>query len=322
MPRPFSAGTAEQVISVVEAVLVNRAVTSIDFVANFADLPRDRAEAALNLATDLKLLELSGSDYFTSSPLCRFIGTPKQMQKAAVLRIILESYEPFILFRERLIDTNDVATAAQQTKVTLDLTAHREEIKDTLISLGTYSNALLTEGGGNYIPEYKTLENTLMLLAQACGDVAASEAKIREMIGNDASTLCSRNEVILPLSESLLRANAGDSRGAVVEAGNAVESYLTERANRLGVNITGATGLNAKLERFGNAAAGTNRLPKKLINIGKYLGHIRNAADHGIDTDIGSAWVIRDATGLEYVNVACSFIAITTIQERGGQYEI
>jgi hypothetical protein len=49
-----------------------------------------------------------------------------------------------------------------------------------------------------------------------------------------------------------------------------------------------------------------------LRHIGSYLGTIRNAADHGPDPDINNAsWQIRDATGLEYVFVACSFIAAT-----------
>jgi hypothetical protein len=45
-----------------------------------------------------------------------------------------------------------------------------------------------------------------------------------------------------------------------------------------------------------------------LIFVGKYLGHVRNAADHGIDQDVGAAWTIRPQTGLEYVHVACSFL--------------
>lgn len=322
MPRLFYAATAEQVVSVVEAVVVNRNPATVDSVADFSDLLRDRAEAALNLATDLNFLSLGGGRYTVVNQLSRFVSTPNQKQKAAVLRIVLESYEPFILFRERLVATNDATASAHQTKVTLELTAHREEVKDTLISLGTYSNALVTEGGGRYSPEYKSFENMLAVLAQACADTAAAEAKVREMIGNDAASMVSRTDVIVPLANALLRGRDRDARGAVVEAGNAVESFLVERASRLGVNITNATGLNSKVERFNNAQAGTNRLPTKIVNVGKYLGHIRNAADHGTDTDIGTAWTIRESTGLEYVFVACSFIATTSILERGGQPEI
>jgi hypothetical protein len=86
------------------------------------------------------------------------------------------------------------------------------------------------------------------------------------------------------------------------------------------VNVTGAAGIIEKLNRF---AAAPRRLPRYIIHIGSYLGAIRNAADHGPDADINNQpWEIRDATGLEYVFVACSFIAATIGLERNQRPEI
>jgi hypothetical protein len=119
--------------------------------------------------------------------------------------------------------------------------------------------------------------------------------------------------VILPLAQALIHGRDGDGRGAVLNAGNAVESYLAALAGRVGVNISVAAGINAKLERFSAAS----RLPSKLVFVGKYLGHIRNAADHGTDPDVGAAWEIRDTTGKEYVFVACSFIFSARAHELG-----
>ena len=89
-------------------------------------------------------------------------------------------------------------------------------------------------------------------------------------------------------------------------------------ANRLGVGVEGANGINAKLDRLSQA----NRLPRKLLYVGKYLGHVRNAADHGVDAEVGGAWTIRNSTGLEYVFVACSFIASVTAYENNRALEI
>jgi hypothetical protein len=62
--------------------------------------------------------------------------------------------------------------------------------------------------------------------------------------------------------------------------------------------LPGAAGLNAKLERF----ATVNALPRKLIFVGKYLGNIRNAADHGLgDPDVAAPWTIQESTGMEFV---------------------
>jgi hypothetical protein len=307
MSTPFYSATAEQVVSAVEAVVVSGKPTKPDFVAEFSDLTKDQSEAALKLAADMKLLNNDGGKFMVESFLCRFLVTPNQTHKAAVLRLVLESFGPFVMFRERLTATGSASTAAQQTKSALNLDAHREEIKDTLISLGTYSHALVTEGGGRYKSAEASMDDTLKSMSQACSDAMAAEHRIREQLGQDAASFVSRSDVILPLSDGLRRATLTDPRGAVLAAGNAVESYLDSLATRLNppLSLAGASGINAKLEKFKQA----NTLPGKLINIGKYLGHVRNAADHGIDHEIGSSWTIRNATGLEYVYVACSFIA-------------
>jgi hypothetical protein len=310
---PFSPATAEQVIAVVEAVVFNRKPSDLAFIAQFVDITEQQATAALRLAEDLGFLSRAGANYKELSPLCRFVATPNQMQKASVLRIVLESYDPFVVFRERLAATGNAATAAQQTKAALSLAPARDEVKDTLIDLGTYSHALLPEGGGRYRNEGEPTANRLQELLQACNDAAAAERRIRTQLGAHAAAVVSYQDVIVPLTDALLRSLGGDARGAVVAAGNAVESYLTGLGGRVAVPLAGANGINAKLDEL---RRGT-QMPQKLLNMGKYLGHIRNAADHGIDADVGAAWEIRPATGVEYVFVACSFIAARVARERG-----
>lgn len=316
MPRPFFQTTAEDVIASVEAVVVNGKPTSANFVAQFIDVPLDRAESALKLAVELDFLSVNAGNFSARRPLSHMFSTPKLMQKAAALRVVLESYEPFTMFRTRLKATDTASQAAQQTKVALDLDAHRDIIKDTLISLGTYSHALDTEGGGQYVAADDSVENQLLSLAQACRDVVSAENRIRVQMGDAAVAIVSRDDVFLPLANALLKAASGDGRGAVVLGGNAIESYLEALAPRMGppVNVAGAAGLNAKLERFVQA----NALPRKLIQVGKYLGNVRNAADHGLgDPDVNAPWTIQESTGLEFVYVACSFINAVTAREQG-----
>jgi hypothetical protein len=106
-----------------------------------------------------------------------------------------------------------------------------------------------------------------------------------------------------------------NAREAVLNAGNALDIFLDEFAARQSVCLAGATRIDAKLDRLANA------LPRKLIHVGKYLGHVRNAADHGNDAEINNPWSIRDATGVNYVFVACSFIA-SVIAKENQTYEI
>jgi hypothetical protein len=172
--------TAEHLMGAVEAVVANGGEASVDLVAEFLETTESRAMAALALSVDLGLLALEGGSFKTASPLCRFTSIPDQ--KAAVLRIVIESYRPFVVFRERLLSNPDVALASRQTKTLCGLPAHRDEVRDTLISLGTYAHALVTEGGGNYQLETDSADNMLQILTAACTDMAAAETRIRNQL--------------------------------------------------------------------------------------------------------------------------------------------
>ncbi len=131
MPRPFHQATAEQVIIVSEAV-VSLGRGDAVAVATFTDLPPGTADSALKLAADMGLLSENAGQFSAASPLCKLLRTPQDREKAAILRVALESYEPFQVFREEHIATDNVTDAAQRTKAKLDLDCHREEVKATL----------------------------------------------------------------------------------------------------------------------------------------------------------------------------------------------
>ena len=306
--------TADHVMGAVEAVVVNGRATSLTLIAEFLDTTPANATAAVDMAVELGLLGPSGADYVVLSPLCRFTTNPEQ--KTAVLRILIENYRPFTVFRERLLATADLNASAQATKVLCNLPGHRDIVKDTLISLGTFSRALVPAGGGNYTLERVPLANSLQQIAAAATDMVISEGLIRNQLGNTAQMVLARDAIILPLADALMKANVRNARGAVQQAGNAVESHVVAMAARMSppVDLAGASGIIEKLNRF---AVAPRRLPRKLIQIASYLGAIRNAADHGPDVDINNQpWEIRDETGLEYVFVACSFITATINLER------
>ena len=318
MPRPFAQSTAELVMQVTEAVLANGEADS-SFVQSFCDLSSTQAKNALHLAADLGLLQESAGEYTAANPIVSFVATPDESRKAALLRVVLESYEPFIVFRNRLSATNSADTAAQQTKAQLDIESHREEIKDTLISLGTYTSALLSKGGGRYTASDHELNNQIRALADSANDQAAAEAIIRRHIGTRVDQL-DRVEVIVPLANALLNAIALRANDAVADAARAVESFLARLADRLTVNLSGANGINQKLDKFRPG----NHLPKKVVEAAKYLGQVRNAADHGVDVDpdVGNVWEIQQSTALQYVYVACSFISAALEREAGGNFVI
>ena len=198
------------------------------------------------------------------------------------MRFVLESYEPFLCFRQRLKATNSADSAAQQTKALLDIQAHRTDIRDTLISLGTFPVRLRSEGGGRYVPTDENLNEPIDSLYAAArdGEKLPAGAAVRLKIGLRSDSL-DRQEVLLPLATALRKDCSGDPTGAVVDAARAVESFLARLANRMTVSLTGTNGINQKLDKFQI----NNELPKKVVEAAKYLGQIRNAADHGVDVN-------------------------------------
>ena len=300
------------------AIYVKR-TCDLAFLQGFCDLSLNQVTNAIGLASDLGLVQEQSGQYKPASVLSRFFSSPNEQQKAAVLRVVLETYEPFLVFRERLVATNSADTAAQQTKALLDLDAHREEVKDTLISLGTYTRALNIQGGGRYEAANEPLSQELQELASACDDLVSAEARIRLQIGQRANEL-DRDEVLLPLARALLKAKNGHAADAVTDGATAVESFLVRLGGRMGVGLAGANGIIQKLDRF----RPRNNLPAKVVEAAKYLGQLRNAADHGVDVDpaVGAIWQIQESSGLNYVFVACSFISACLEIESGGGFYI
>lgn len=312
MPRAFFSATAEQVVAVTEAIVASGGPADQAFVEGFADLNADQARNALSLSVDLGLLSAAGQNFEVTSPLCRLLRTPHDTERAAVIRIVLEGHQPFLVFREELEATGDPATAANRTKARLELDAHREDIRSTLLGLATYSGALKAGQGGQYERDSKSQSNMLEELASGCAEQGASIYRVRTVLGEELANSVSHENVIDPLAAGLRHAaGAGGGREAVVNAGNAVESFLSDLAGRHGIDVAGAHGINAKLIQIQRAG----RMPTKLLNVGQYLGHVRNAADHGVDPEIGDAWAISDGTGLNYVFVALNFLKAVIARE-------
>jgi hypothetical protein len=303
--------TAEHVVAVTEAVNAFKRSVQASEVSTFLDITPGQTEAALGLAVDLGLLTVAPpGKYLVNSPLCRLLTGSAVAAKATVLRIVLEPFEPFVSFRERWLATADPIKASSQAKQLHALIPHRDEIKETFLSLATYTGIFLTRSGGQYQLADEARENSLLAIAASCADQASAEQRVRILIGPAAAANVSRDEVIDLLATALRRAAMTDGANeAVTLAGNAVESYLFAEGSARGLAVATAHGLNAKLNLF---YSHTPRLiPEKLIRVGNYLGHVRNAADHGIEAEIGVAWTIRANTGLEYVFVSCSFISST-----------
>ena len=303
MSRPFFQATAEQVVTVSEAV-VALGGGEVAEIATYTDLPPSTVGVALKLATDVELLTEKDGVFSSASPLCKLLRTPQDREKVAILRVMIESYDPFLVFREELEATNDVTVAAQRTTARLELDCHREEVKQTLLSLATYSGALTGGHGANYERDASDISTLLDELAAGAQEIAGATQTIREKLGRNAAGQVDDEQVIRHLADGLRHAIADAGREAVLQGGVAVENFLTSISAHYGTNIANAHGINAIMSCLVQAG----HYPTKLQNVCRYLGHVRNAADHGTDNDIGAPWDVSALTGRNYIFVAVAFI--------------
>ena len=308
MPYEIQTTTAEDIIGATDAALQQNDGADRNFVSNFLDIPFQNANNALTMAEQLGLLKTNQKGFYHAVyPFACYLVTSDPLKKAVILRMVLEQYYPYEIFKHRLVVTGNANVAANQVHTILGLTAHRNDISSTFVSLGTFTNSLISEGAGRYRESGELPEDLLYMLNEVIEDRELAEARVRTKLGNEASDWINHDEVFIPLVTAYQAAasSENDSRAPIVYAGNAIESFLSQVANYFKVNINNANGINAKVDRLKQA----KKLKSKHAFMTKYLGHIRNATDHGVDAEIGQAWTITSKTAVEYVHIAQSVIS-------------
>lgn len=300
--------TAEHVIGATDAALQKKDGVNENLVAQFLDITEDYALNALRMAEQLGLLSKNQSgDFIPCFPYAIYLITSDPRHKAAILRFVLEQYLPYKTFKFRVTLTGEVPEAANQTRAIYNIPAHRADIHETLVNLGTYANSLVSEAAGRYRPVEGEANDYILLVEEVIQDRETAELHVRRKMGSKAVGWIDQTEVFNPIVTAYQRLTSvdEDTRAPVVHAGNAIDSFLTQIANNYTVNIQNATGINAKVEKI----AQEGHLTTKHKFMLKYLGHVRNAADHGTDSETGQAWEISKNTAIEYVHVAQSVVA-------------
>jgi hypothetical protein len=300
--------SAENIIGATDAALQKPHGVDNNLVASFLDTSPDYARDTLLMASELGLLKQTEPGSFkTASPCAVYVTTASREAKAAVLRFVLEQYEPYRTFKARLAINEVLGEAANKTRALHNIAAHRQTIMDTFSDLGTYSQSLVSQGGGLYRPREDHPQSYLQIIDQVIQDRETATMTVRRELGEEAAAWIHPQDVLEHLVTAYQRAAQADvdPRAPIVHSANALESFLAQLAAHHGISVANAKGLNAKADLLSNA----NHLTTKHKFMLKYLGHVRNAADHGIDAEIGRQWAVSSATSVQYVHVA-----ITTLR--------
>lgn len=301
--------TAEQIISATDAVLLKNGCDA-QFVSSFLDIPEDVSGNALIMAQQIGLVNFDNTTnlFHSVSPFATYLVTCNDKQKAIVIRLLIEQYEPYKFFKERLWVTGLADVASEQVKICYALTSHRDVIKNTIISLGTFAQSLISEGAGLYrVAEVDRSEvNFLLKFDEIISQREKAEIIVRKLINKDALSFIDQEETLNPIITAYhkLHECKTDSRSPILYAGNAFESFLIKYSNHYHIDLTGKTGINSKIDKIAN----DGKMTTKHKFIGKYIGHIRNSCDHGVDTEINQSWNISEQTSHEYVHIVITCI--------------
>ncbi len=305
--------TAEDIVAVVDAIVAKGCNVDTAFISEFTGIATDeQVNKALIMAIDLGMIvhDASSGCYSVNSYLAKKLVTATtDEQKAVIMRLILEQYEPYKVFKTRYGFTHSIERACNQTKILCSISANERDIKSTLISIATYAKALKSEGANLY--SFGEEDNIYPLIETSLLESANTEKSLRDFWGETVYNSVDNITVIEPLTEAFQKSKSQtpDTRAVVVYAANSFESFLDGYANSHGVSLVGQNGILQKRNAL------TSNLSKKHKGMIEFIGHIRNAADHGADADEGGLmWTITKDTALIYPCIVA--IVIKNILQR------
>src|SRR5687767_10046858 len=123
MPFHISQTTAEEIVGATDAVIQKGTGADVALIADFLTIPNQNALNAVSMAEELRLVKKVGTTYSPLFPYATYLVTGDLQQKAAVLRFILEEYQPYKLFKARLMLNNSAQDVATQVKAVLGIAA-------------------------------------------------------------------------------------------------------------------------------------------------------------------------------------------------------
>lgn len=308
--------TAEDIVSVVDAVLAGKEVCDVCYISEFADITEQQAQNAIKMAVDMKLLyfDRTSQSYKSDSLLSHLLVSARNdLQKATIMRFILEQYEPFITFRDRYVFTQSIDLACKQLKVLYGIAATYRDIKNTLTNIATYAKAMISDGANQFKlndDQVTYLEILDVVLKSKSNDDYA----LKTLLGENVYKYIDTDKVYSPLSDaySKVQNELSEEKTIIMYSGNAFESFLQQIADAHGISLIGKTGILQK------SGAMSSILSKKHRGMIEYIGQVRNAADHGADTDEGGkVWMVSEETARVYPTIVATLIKDIVLRENG-----
>jgi len=307
---------AEDIVAVVDAILAKRTECTEDFISEFADISPMQTSNALHMAMQLGLADKDNNTgfYTSNSFLARLlVSSRNDNHKAAIMRLILEQYEPYIAFKSRFSFSNSIDLACKQVKSLYSMSCGYKDIRNTIISIATYSRAMINDGASSYKLNQDDI-SYIEILELALRFKANDDNALRAQLGDKVCNYISTENVFNPLSDaySKIQNTDSDPKAIILYAANAFESFLQQIANSHKISLVGKNGIAQKSDALSSV------ISKKHRGMIQYICQIRNAVEHGADPDEGGkVWNISNESALMYPIIVASIIKSIVLRENG-----
>ena len=315
--------TADDIVAVIDAINAKGQGADHDFISEFTGiLNQGQTDNALKMAIDLQLIKenTSNNTFEISSPFARLLSTAIiDDHKSAIMRIILEQYAPFDTFKSRFAITQNIELACKQTKTIHSMSSSERDIKNTIISMATYSKILKRTGANTYHFYQGAQSDHLQYIDEIIELKLMDEMLMKNYFGDTICQFADDTSVIRPLIDAIAKSKGDplDTKAVILYAGNAFESFLGQFAQYKNVSLQGKNGIISKLTAFNS-----NDISKKHRGIIECIGQIRNAADHGTDQyENNMTWTVSKETAIMYPLLVASIIK-NIIQRENGIIEV
>lgn len=308
--------TAEDIVSVVDAALAGKDICDIQYISEFADISEQQAQNAIKMAVNMELLyfDSTSQSYKSDSLLSHLLVSARNdLQKATIMRFILEQYKPFKSFKDRYIFTQSIDLACKQLKVLYGMTTTYRDIKNTITNIATYAKAMISDGANQFVLNDDQV-TYLEILDVVLKSKANDDNALKTLLGESTYNYIDANKVYTPLSDafSKVQNELTEGKTIILYSGNAFESFLQQIADEHSVSLVGKNGILQKSSALGNV------LSKKHRGMIDYIGQVRNAADHGADVDEGGKiWEVSEETSRVYPTIVATVIKDIVLRENG-----
>jgi hypothetical protein len=279
--------SAQNIVTVVDYVVMASGA-DVASCAAFADIPEDRARAALAAGELLGLVrENDAARYEAMGWAAELLAAGSSDQKRQIFRAHLERFEPFGYVLLRMLQGFDVLQACREAKVRYDLIPAPAVVRDVFLGWGMFARSLVGEP-----PAPDTSSGIDSPLAAVIDPILDAGATAEEFV-SDALTPAVyvslepgvRDNLVLGVRRFLAY---DEPRSVGQPLGIAFEDFLRHVAAASGVDVSTKNGIT----EVATELRAQKKVAKKHLGLVQTVGSIRIAIEHGIDSDEGREWQI------------------------------